>query len=309
MIHNEPMKQLPSHRLLLVHAHPDDETINNGATMAGYISRGAVVTLVTCTRGEEGEVLVPSLAHLGAKQGNTLGRYRETELAAAMKELGVTDHLFLGEPGRIYRDSGMMGTPPNLIPESFWQTDLDEAAGQLVKIIRDRKPQVLITYDEYGGYGHPDHIKAHQIAMRAAQLAGDPEFGSGTPWEISKIYWSAIPRSALHGSLTSSNIFIEILIKFFNYVPSKWMALPFVKADSVVTSKFDGEAFLPQKLAALKAHKTQLIITGDLFKFSKRLSMRISGSEYYIRVKGEAGGPYDKNGREIDLFAMPPITD
>jgi N-acetyl-1-D-myo-inositol-2-amino-2-deoxy-alpha-D-glucopyranoside deacetylase len=277
--------------------------------MAGYISRAAAVTLVTCTRGEEGEVLVPSLAHLGATQEDALGRYRETELVSAMKELGVTDHLFLGEPDRIYRDSGMMGTPPNENPNSLWQADLDQAAGQLVEIIRDRKPQVLITYDEYGGYGHPDHIKAHNIAMRAAQLAADPDFGSGASWEITKIYWSAIPRSALHGSLTSSNIFVEILIKFFNYVPSKWMALPFVKADSVVTSKFDGEAFLPQKLAALKAHKTQLIINGDLFKFSKRLSMRITGTEYYIRVKGDAGGPYDKNGREIDLFARPPITD
>ena len=297
------MNQLPSHRLLLVHAHPDDETINNGATMAGYISQGAAVTLVTCTRGEEGEVLVPSLAHLGASEENALGTYRETELAAAMQELRVTDHLFLGEPDRKYRDSGMMGTPPNKNQDSFWQADLDEVASRLVAIIRDRKPQVLITYDEYGGYGHPDHIKAHQVAMRAAQLAGDPDFGSSEPWEISKIYWSAIPRSALHGSLTSSNIFVEILIRFFNYVPSKWMALPFVKAESVVTSKFDGEAFLPQKLAALRAHKTQLIITGDLFKFSKRLSARISGSEYYIRVKGDAGGPYDKNGREIDLFA------
>jgi N-acetyl-1-D-myo-inositol-2-amino-2-deoxy-alpha-D-glucopyranoside deacetylase len=303
MIHNEPMNQQPSHRLLLVHAHPDDETINNGATMAGYISQGAAVTLVTCTRGEEGEVLVPSLAHLGAAQDNTLGTYRETELDAAMKQLGVTDHLFLGEPNLKYRDSGMMGTPPNDNPGSFWQADLDEVAGKLVKIIRDRKPQVLLTYDDYGGYGHPDHIKAHQVAMRAAQLAAEPEFGSGEPWEITKIYWSAIPRSALHGSLTSSNVLVKVLIKFFNYIPSKWMALPFVKADSVVTSKFDGEAFLPQKLAALRAHQTQLIITGDLFKFSKRLSTRINGNEYYIRVKGDAGGPYDKNGRELDLFA------
>ncbi len=297
------MSELPNKRMLLVHAHPDDETINNGATMAGYRAQGAAVTLVTCTRGEHGEVLVPSLAHHAAERENTLGTYRETELAAAMRELGITDYQFLGEPDHHYRDSGMMGTAPNESPESFWKADLDEAAGQLVGIIRDRKPQVLITYDEYGGYGHPDHIKAHQIAMRAAELANDPQFGSGEPWEISKIYWSAIPRSALQGSLTSSNIFIQILIKLFNYVPSKWMALPFVKADGVVTTKFDGEKYLPQKLAALNAHRTQLIINGDLFNFSKRLATRIRGTEYYIRVKGEAGGPYDKNGRELDLFA------
>ncbi len=297
------MNQMPSHRLLLVHAHPDDETINNGATMAGYRSKGAAVTLITCTRGEEGEVLVPSLAHLSASKEDSLGKYRESELAEAMKALGVDDYHFLGAPDREYRDSGMLDTPPNKNPNCFWQADLDEASSRLVHIIRDRKPQVLISYDDHGGYGHPDHIKAHQVAMRAAELAADPHFGAGEPWEISKIYWSAIPRSALHGSLRSSNIFIQILIKFFNYVPSQWLALPFIKADGVVTTKFEGEKFLPHKLAALKAHRTQLIVDGDLFKFSKRLSTRINGSEFYIRVKGEAGGPYDKNGRELDLFA------
>ena len=297
------MNQQPAKRLLLVHAHPDDETINNGATMAAYVAAGVGVTLVTCTRGEEGEVLVPDLAHLAAARENALGPYREIELEAAMKELGVSDHLFLGNPERQYRDSGMMGTTPNEHPESFWKAELDEAASRLVTIIRDRKPQVLISYDEFGGYGHPDHIKAHQIAMRAAELAADPTFGSGESWEISKIYWSAIPRSALHGSLTSTNPLIQFLIRFFNYVPSQWLALPFVKADGVVTTKFDGEKFLPHKLAALNAHKTQLIIHGNLFKFSKRLATKISGTEYYIRVKGDAAAPYDKNGRELDLFA------
>ena len=104
------MSQLPKQRMLLVHAHPDDETINNGATMAGYRAQGAAITLVTCTRGEHGEVLVPSLAHHAAERENTLGTYRETELAAAMHELGITDYQFLGAPDHQYRDSGMMGT-------------------------------------------------------------------------------------------------------------------------------------------------------------------------------------------------------
>lgn len=294
---------LPTRRLLLVHAHPDDETINNGATMAGYRAAGAAVTLITCTRGEEGEVLVPSLSHHSAAKNNTLGTFREGELASAMLELGVTDFHFLGSPLRQYRDSGMVGTAPNEREDCFWRADLDEAAGRIVEIIRDRKPQVLITYDEFGGYGHPDHIKAHQVAMRAAELAADRNFGSSEPWEISKIYWSAIPRSALHGSLTSTNIFMKFFIKFFNYVPSQWLALPFVKADDIVTTKYDGEKFLTQKLAALRAHQTQLIIDGDLFRFSKRLATRVGGVEYYIRVKGEAAAPYDKVGRECDLFA------
>jgi N-acetyl-1-D-myo-inositol-2-amino-2-deoxy-alpha-D-glucopyranoside deacetylase len=232
-----------------------------------------------------------------------LGTYREGELERAMQELGVTDHLFLGEPSTKFRDSGMMGTAPNENPDCFWQAELDDAAGLLVEIIRDRKPQILITYDDFGGYGHPDHIKAHQISMRAAELAADQNFGSGEAWEISKIYWSAIPRSALQGSLTSTNIFMKVLIKLFHYVPSQWLALPFVKADGVVTSKYVGDTFISQKLAALNAHKTQLIIHGNLFKFSKRLATKISGTEYYIRVKGEAGAPFDKNGRELDLFA------
>lgn len=294
---------LPTRRLLLVHAHPDDETINNGATMAGYRAQGAAVTLVTCTRGEEGEVLIPALSHHSATASDTLGSYREGELAAAMKELGVTDFHFLGAPDRKYRDSGMMDTAPNKNPHSFWQADLEEAAGRLVEIIRNRKPQVLISYDEFGGYGHPDHIKAHRIAMHAAELAADPNFGTDEPWEISKIYWSAIPRSAIHRSLTSTNIFMKAFIKLFNYVPSQWLALPFVKSDDVVTTKFEGESFLPQKLAALRAHQTQLIIHGDLFKFSNRFATRVSGTEYYIRVKGESASPYDDKGRETDLFA------
>ncbi len=295
--------QLPSRRILFVHAHPDDETINNGATMAGYVAQGAGVTLITCTRGEEGEVLVPELLHHSAKQENTLGKYREGELADAMKELGVTDFHFLGGTERKYRDSGMMGTAPNENPECFWKADLDEAATRLVRVIREGKPQVLVSYDDHGGYGHPDHIKAHQIAMRAAELAADSGYGEGEPWEIAKIYWSAIPRSAIQNSLTSTNFFLRVLIKLFNYVPSNWVALPFVKADSVVTTKFDGEKFLSQKLAALRAHKTQLIIHGDLFKFSDRLATRVTGTEYYIRVKGAPSAPFDKSGRELDLFA------
>src|SRR5215472_14939045 len=124
------MTALPTRRLLLVHAHPDDESINNGATMAKYAAEGVGVTLVTCTLGEEGEVIPPGLAHLAADRDDTLGERRIGELAAAMQELGITDHRFLGGPGR-YRDSGMMGTPQNDVPGSFWQADLDEAAGHL----------------------------------------------------------------------------------------------------------------------------------------------------------------------------------
>src|SRR4051794_28168454 len=149
----------PSRRLLFVHAHPDDETINNGVTMARYVAEGAQVTLLTCTLGEEGEVLVPELELLAAAEADQLGGYRIGELRAAMDALGVTDIRFLGGPGR-YRDSGMMGTPANEHPRAFWNADLDEAVAHAVAVVREIRPQVVVTYDENGGYGHPDHIQA-----------------------------------------------------------------------------------------------------------------------------------------------------
>src|SRR3954452_8803987 len=138
--------------MLLVHAHPDDETIGNGATMAKYVAEGAHVTLVTCTLGEEGEILVPELEHLAADKEDGLGAHRIGELADAMKALGVTDHRFLGGPGR-WRDSGMMGEPSNDRPDCFWQADPEETVEALVKVMREVRPQVVITYNENGAYG------------------------------------------------------------------------------------------------------------------------------------------------------------
>ena len=289
--------------LLLVHAHPDDETIANGATMAAYIAQGVSVTLVTCTRGEEGEVLVPELAHLASSADNTLGDYRVGELDRAMERLNIKDHIFLGAPNKKYRDSGMMGTVQNDAPGNFWKTDLDAAAAELVEVIRDRKPQVLVTYDEFGGYGHPDHIKAHQVAMRASELAADSSYGTGIPWEISKIYWTAVPRSAVKNGLSSKKLYMKILLRVFKYVPSKWITMPFVKPDEVVTTEFDGNAYTAAKIAALNEHKTQLIMDGSKFEFSKNLALEIDGTEYYTLVKGEKAGVLTPQGRETDLFA------
>src|ERR687897_2270426 len=148
-------------RLLLVHAHPDDETIGTGVTMARYAADGAGVTLVTCTLGEEGEILVPELEHLAADREDGLGQHRIGELAAAMAELGVTHHSFLGRPGR-YRDSGMATTEAGRAipreetrPDAVWRGGLRGGAGDLVPGVREGRPQVLVTYDDYGGYGHP----------------------------------------------------------------------------------------------------------------------------------------------------------
>ena len=136
--------------LLLVHAHPDDEAINNGATMARYVAEGAQVTLLTCTLGEEGEVLVPELELLAPEHADQLGGYRIAELRAAMDALGVTDRRFLGGPGR-YREAGMMGTPANGKPPAFGNADLDEAVAHAVAVVRRVRRQVAVTYDADGG--------------------------------------------------------------------------------------------------------------------------------------------------------------
>ena len=286
------MRVSASKRLLLVHAHPDDETINNGVTMAKYAKDGAQVTLVTCTRGEEGEVLVTELASLASDKDDKLGEHREIELKDAMAHLSIADFRFLGAPDKKWRDSGMMGTPQNDRKDVFWQSDLEEAANELVKIILEIKPQVLITYDEFGGYGHPDHIKAHRVAMRAAEIA---EING---WKIEKIYWNTMPRSVIQMGIEKMK---EVGSDFFGAESAD--DLPFAKPDELVTSVVHASEYVPQKLAAMKAHATQIAVDGPFFALSNNLGLSVWGDEYYTIVKGEKAAPFDENGRELDLFA------
>ena len=274
-------------RILLVHAHPDDETINNGATMALYADKGAQVTLITCTRGEEGEVLVPGLAHLASHDQDLLGAHRETELALAMKALGISDYRFLGTPELKFRDSGMMGTEPNNRPDVFWQADVDATARILVKVIEEIKPHILITYDEFGGYGHPDHIQAHRVAMRAAELS---------VWQIQKIYWNTIPKSVIAQGMEKMK---EIGSDFFG--AESIDDIPFAKDDEFVTTLIDGGDYVDNKMEAMKAHQTQISLDGPFFALSNNLGLQIWGDEYYTLVKGDKTGPFDSQGRETDL--------
>ena len=286
------MRVSAARRLLLVHAHPDDETIGNGVTMAKYATAGTQVTLVTCTRGEEGEVLLSELANLASDKDDKLGEQRIIELKNAMHELGIKDYRFLGAPNKKWRDSGMMGTPQNDRNDVFWQTDLDEAALELVKIILETKPQVLITYDEFGGYGHPDHIKAHRVAMRAAELAIDQG------WQISKIYWNTTPRSVVQEGIEKMK---EVGSDFFGAESVE--DLPWAKPDELVTTVINAPEFVPQKLAAMKAHATQISVDGPFFALSNNLGLEVWGDEYYTLVKGEVAAPFDTKGRELDIFA------
>ncbi|MBQ0846687.1 N-acetyl-1-D-myo-inositol-2-amino-2-deoxy-alpha-D-glucopyranoside deacetylase [Streptomyces sp. BH-SS-21] len=281
-------------RLLLVHAHPDDEAINNGATMARYAAMGAQVTLVTCTRGELGEVIPPTLAHLS---GEHLGEHRLAELAEAMRELGVRDARSLGGAGR-YEDSGMMGLPDNDDPRCFWRADVDEAAAHLVGVIREVRPHVLVTYDPDGGYGHPDHIQAHRVAMRAADLAAEPDFRTdlGEPWTIAKIYWNRVPRSvADEGFARLKDVLGELPFPASATVDD----VPGVVDDPVVTTEIDGTAQVAAKAAAMRAHATQIEVAEPWFALSNRLAQPLFPVEYYELVRGERGG----TARESDLFA------
>ncbi|MCX5131075.1 N-acetyl-1-D-myo-inositol-2-amino-2-deoxy-alpha-D-glucopyranoside deacetylase [Streptomyces sp. NPDC060011] len=289
------MTELPDRRLLLVHAHPDDESINNGATMARYAAEGAHVTLVTCTLGEEGEVIPPGLAHLAADREGGLGTFRTGELSAAMKQLGVHDHRFLGAPGR-FRDSGMMGVEQNHRPGAFWSADLDEAADSLVEVVREVRPQVLVTYDPDGGYGHPDHIQAHRVATRAAELAADPAHRPdlGDAWRITKTYWNRMPRPVAEEAFARLRAALPEL-------PFERAAavddVPGVVDEATVTTEIDGTAFAAAKIAAMRAHTTQITVDGPWFALSNDLAQPLFTTEYYELV--DAPRPAV---RETDLF-------
>jgi N-acetyl-1-D-myo-inositol-2-amino-2-deoxy-alpha-D-glucopyranoside deacetylase len=284
-------------RLLLVHAHPDDESIGTGATMAKYAAEGAGVTLVTCTLGELGEIIPANLADLAWDKRNKLGEHRIGELAAACAALGVTDHRFLGGPGR-WHDSGMMGTPSNDWDGAFWRADVDGAAGTLLETIEEVRPQVLVTYDSNGFYGHPDHIQAHRVAWRAFKLSDGV---------VRKFYATAVPKSVLaegiqtmrdaQGDVAEAGPGSEFL-----QVESV-DDLPFGVPDEQVTTLIDARDFLDAKLAAMRAHASQIAVDSPFFALSDQVGQRAFGREYYTLLAGPRGPGAGSHGWEYDLFA------
>ena len=292
-------------RLLLVHAHPDDESINQGATMAKYVAEGRGVTLVSCTAGELGEILVPELEHLSPEE---LAEHRRGELDAAMRELGVTDHRYLGGFGT-YRDSGMRWhadghavAADDVHENAFWHADLTQASDHLVQVIREVRPQVLVTYDQFGGYGHPDHIQAHRVAMYAAQLAAVPSYRRdlGEAWDIAKIYWGAMSESRLRAGLRMLREAGDTT-SFEGMDPEG--PLPyFAIKDEDLTAAVDAQEFIDHKMAAMKAHATQITTDGPFFALSNNVGSTAWGIEFFRIAKGRPG-PAGADGLETDLFA------
>jgi N-acetyl-1-D-myo-inositol-2-amino-2-deoxy-alpha-D-glucopyranoside deacetylase len=291
-----------------VHAHPDDETIQNGATMAKYVAMGRLVTLVTCTGGELGEILVPELEHLAADQEDGLGEHRRGELELAMKELGVTDQRYLGGFGT-YRDSGMAWhedgyaiAASDVPANAFWHADLNEAADHLVRIIREVRPQVLVTYDQFGNYGHPDHIQAHRVATYAAALAAVPSYKHdlGESWDIPKIYWGAQSERRFRESLRRLRDAGDSTT--FEGMDPDGKLPPFLVPDEDLSTAVDGTEHLEQKMDAMRAHRTQITVDGPFFALSNNEGNTMWGTEYYRIAKGTAV-PSADGGLEDDLFA------
>jgi N-acetyl-1-D-myo-inositol-2-amino-2-deoxy-alpha-D-glucopyranoside deacetylase len=284
-------------RLLFVHAHPDDETISTGATIAHYAARGAQVNVVTCTLGEEGEVIGERWAQLAVDAADQLGGYRILELSSALTQLGVAEPIFLGGAGR-WRDSGMTGTPPRT-HRRFIDADPREAVGALVAIIRDLRPHVVVTYDPNGGYGHPDHVHAHVVTTAAVAASGGSDY-PGEPWSVPKFYWNVMATSAV---ADGARQLAEIDL------PSSWSVVSADEfdwgyADADINAVVDAPDARAAKVAALRAYATQVTVEpgGRACALSNDLAVPIASCEHYVLVAG-AAGDRDARGWEADLLA------
>ena len=286
---------MESPRLLFVHAHPDDETLTTGATIAHYVARGARVQVVTCTLGEEGEVIGDRWAHLAVDNADQLGGFRIGELTAALRALGVDEPIFLGGAGR-WRDSGMAGTPARH-HQRFIDAEPAESVGALVAIIRELRPHVVVTYDPNGGYGHPDHIHTHEVTMAAVAASSGREY-PGEPWTVPKVYWTVMSTTAIAEALDA-----------LDDVPQEWIRVSiddvsFGHPDEAIDAVIDVPDHLSAKVAALRAHATQVTVAPNdrSLALSNNIALPVGAVEHYILVSGEAGA-LDHRGWETDLLA------
>ena len=256
--------------------------------------------VVTCTLGEEGEVIGDQWAQLAVEHADQLGGYRIGELTAALHALGVSGPTYLGGPGR-WRDSGMVGAEARS-RQRFSDADEREAVGALVAIIRELRPHVVVTYDPNGGYGHPDHIQTHVVTTAAVAAAGSSGDYPGQPWSVPKLYWTVIARSAFTAgweALGPGDLRDEWVIP---PADGDFGELGF--GDDEIDAVIDDPGALPAKTAALLAHATQLTVgpTGKALALSNNLALPIVAQEHYILAAGDAGDR-DERGWETDLLA------
>lgn len=268
-------------RLLLVHAHPDDESLWTGGTIARYAAAGVQVTLVTCTLGEEGEIIPASLRELAADAADQLGGYRIGELRAACAALGVSDHRWLGGVGR-WRDSGMAGVAANGHPRAFAGGDLAEQADALAAVLADVRPQVVVTYGPDGGYGHPDHVRAHEVTMAAAGSAD-------------RVFFAVTSLAATEAGLAALATVPDLPFR----LPAHG-DLP-VTDDALITTTIATDDVLSLKLRALTAHSTQVSVWQGAegacaYALSNGLAQPLPPAEFYLLGQGDGAGA------DTDLF-------
>ena len=277
--------------MMAVHAHPDDECISTGGSLARYSSEGLRTVLVTATRGEEGEVVAPDMDPDTIRP--KLGEIRVAELQCACLSLGIDEFHLLG-----YRDSGMVDTPANNHPDCFAQADPGEAIGRLVHLIRQVRPQVLTCYNENGGYGHPDHIQVNRITVAAFHAAGDasqyPHIGP-PPWQPQKLYYTAYPRSYI---LTR----YEILRSMGEKTPLDRPDFDLNKIgtpDEEVTTQIEIGSYLDRKMDALRCHRSQVAPDWWFMRIPRDQLHKKFNREFFTRIVSHV----PVNGSEHDLFA------
>ncbi len=270
-------------RLLFVHAHPDDETLATGVALAHHVARGDEVHVLTCTQGEEGEVIPAALAHLEGADGDPLGPHRLAELSAAMGVLGVTHHLLGpgadGAPTR-WRDSGMAGSPASRHPRAWTGADLADAAAAVRSVIDAVDPDVVVTYDATGGYGHPDHVRTHEATRHAVATASRPPALYGT---VTPVSWVTEDRAWLAAHVPADGGLV---------VPGA--DDPFatsVVPDEVVTHVVDDPAVVAVQEEALRHHATQVVVGQGWFALSNHVVGRLAGREGYARLDPSTGDP------------------
>lgn len=287
-------------RLLFVHAHPDDETLTTGATIAHYAAQGAEVRVVTCTLGEEGEVIGERLAQLAVDGADQLGGYRIGELTSALRELGVEGPSFLGGAGR-WRDSGMAGTPARR-RQRFVDADPDDAVGALVAIIRELRPHVVVTYDPNGGYGHPDHIHANEVTTAAVAAAAGTDH-PGEPWRVPKFYWTVMARSAVEVSKRELAE-MDLPADWILVSADEFVAVVHAYEDADIDAVVDAPESRDAKVSALRAHATQVTVEakGRACALSNNVALPIPASEHFVLAEGRSG-ERDGRGWESGLLA------
>lgn len=273
--------------LLAVHAHPDDEAIGTGGILAKYAAQGVRTILVYATRGEAGEIQNPEF--VPPSPGLKMEEIRARELERALTVLRVGSVHFLG-----YRDSGMVGSPENLDLRAFIQADMEEASGRLVEIIRRTRPQVMVTYNERGVYGHPDHVMAHRVTVRAFRASGDPAFHCGAglePWRPAKLYYTAIPRARL--------------LKLYEFMRARGEEPGFDPEvlgtpDEKITTRIDVREYLPVKMEALYCHQSQISPRSFFRRLPDELRGEALGFEHFVCADGCGRTP--RPAGETDLF-------